>query len=283
MGSLITSGKELASVAEIFVGKMPGQNTPATTTMASIEQGMKVFTAVYKRIYRSLDEEFKKLYALNARYMPPKTDFDVLGIPIGQELFSLKNHKVYPGADPTAISQSEKLMKAQGLMELLPSGVLDPVQVVIRVMEAQEQPRWEQLIRKDVAQSGQLPQQPDPKMQEMQMKGQLEQQKLQGKMQNDAQKAELKKRSEETQLQMKAQEHEMEMQHRQQQLVMSAAEAQHEQRIFSAEGQLKMNQQMMDTAQAARHNEVTHQQKLRQAHESHQIKLAQAKKEPTKK
>jgi chaperonin GroES len=54
MGALITSGKELASVAEIFTGKMPGQNTPATTTMATMEQGMKVFTAVYKRIYRAL-------------------------------------------------------------------------------------------------------------------------------------------------------------------------------------------------------------------------------------
>src|SRR6185312_5018846 len=71
MGSLITSGKELASVAEIFVGKMPGQNTPATTTMASIEQGMKVFTAVYKRLYRSLDSEFKKLFQLNATYLNP--------------------------------------------------------------------------------------------------------------------------------------------------------------------------------------------------------------------
>jgi len=39
--TLVTSGKELASVAEIFVGKMPGQNTPATTTMATIEQGLK--------------------------------------------------------------------------------------------------------------------------------------------------------------------------------------------------------------------------------------------------
>jgi chaperonin GroES len=65
MTALITSGKELASVAEIFTGKMPGQNTPATTTMATVEQGMKVFTAVYKRIYRSLAEEFKKLYRLN--------------------------------------------------------------------------------------------------------------------------------------------------------------------------------------------------------------------------
>ena len=57
---LLKSGKELASVAEIFVGKMPGQNTPATTTMATIEQGMKVFTSVYKRVYRSLASEFKK-------------------------------------------------------------------------------------------------------------------------------------------------------------------------------------------------------------------------------
>ena len=71
MGSLITSGKELASVAEIFVGKMPGQNTPATTTMATIEQGMKVFTAVYKRVYRALRSEFKKIYDLNRVYLDP--------------------------------------------------------------------------------------------------------------------------------------------------------------------------------------------------------------------
>ena len=69
---LLKSGKELASVAEIFVGKMPGQNTPATTTMASIEQGMKVFTAVYKRVYRSLTSEFRKIYKLNQQYMNPE-------------------------------------------------------------------------------------------------------------------------------------------------------------------------------------------------------------------
>lgn len=66
MGTLITSGKELASVAEIFTGKMPGQNTPATTTMATVEQGMKVFTAVYKRIFRALAEEFDKILNLTA-------------------------------------------------------------------------------------------------------------------------------------------------------------------------------------------------------------------------
>jgi chaperonin GroES len=73
MGTLITGAKELASIAEIFTGKMPGQNTPATTTMATVEQGMKVFTAVYKRVYRSLKSEFKKLFDLNSVYLDPTT------------------------------------------------------------------------------------------------------------------------------------------------------------------------------------------------------------------
>jgi chaperonin GroES len=71
------SGKELASVAEIFVGKMPGQNTPATTTMATIEQGLKVFTAIYKRIFRALGEEYAKLFALNSKHMDDKVYFTI--------------------------------------------------------------------------------------------------------------------------------------------------------------------------------------------------------------
>ena len=128
MGSLITSGKELASVAEIFVGKTPGQNTPATTTMATIEQGMKVFTAVYKRIYRSLGEEFTKLFRLNSLYLNPNTYNEVVGMSINPEDFDEEQRKVFPGADPTAVSQTEKLLKAQGLLELLGTGMLDPVE-----------------------------------------------------------------------------------------------------------------------------------------------------------
>jgi hypothetical protein len=40
----------------------------ATTTLAMIEQGLKVFTAIYKRVYRALKDEFKLLFALNAQY-----------------------------------------------------------------------------------------------------------------------------------------------------------------------------------------------------------------------
>src|SRR5690606_3111156 len=118
MGALVTSGKELASVAEIFTGKMPGQNTPATTTMATVEQGMKVFTAVYKRLFRSLGEEFLKLARLNSIYLDPNTEVEALNIPLSPEMFKVDTYKIYPNADPNAVSQSEKLAKAQALMEL---------------------------------------------------------------------------------------------------------------------------------------------------------------------
>ncbi len=132
MGTLVTSGKELASVAEIFTGKMPGQNTPATTTMATVEQGMKVFTAVYKRIYRALAAEFKKLYELNRVYVDPSQYQMVIDSQVGPQDFDVKSYDVCPGADPNALSQSERLMKAQGLLELLPIGILDPVKVIGR-------------------------------------------------------------------------------------------------------------------------------------------------------
>ena len=240
MGTLVTSGKELASVAEIFVGKMPGQNTPATTTMASIEQGMKVFTAVYKRIYRSLGEEFKKLFRLNSIYLNYGEYKAVVDMEVGPEDFNNEEYDICPGADPSAISQTEKLMKAQGLMELLPTGILDPVEVVNRVLEAQEQPNRERLFNKQIQQTGEFQPPPDPKMQEMQMKSQLEQQKMQIQGAAVQQKMELEGRDKQVQIAMKQQEHEMEMQHKAQLMNVQRAEAHHKQEIFAAEGKQKL-------------------------------------------
>lgn len=250
MGALITSGKELASVAEIFVGKMPGQNTPATTTMASIEQGMKVFTAVYKRIFRSLSEEFRKLYRLNSIYLQKEQYVGILDIQIGQDDFNTQDHDIFPGADPQAISSTEKLMKAQGLMELLPSGLLNPVEVIKRVLVAQEQPNYEQLLLPQVMETGQPPEpQPDPKLQEMQMKGQLEQQKIQQQGEATQHKMQLEQADKVTQLQMKAAEHAQDMEHKAQMNNLEAGIAQHKQAIFSVEGQQKLNLQAAEGRQ----------------------------------
>jgi chaperonin GroES len=272
MGSLITSGKELASVAEIFTGKMPGQNTPATTTMATVEQGMKVFTAVYKRLYRALTEEFIKLARLNALYLNPQTYVDTVGMEVGPDDFKQVMHKIYPAADPTAVSQTEKLLKAQGLMELLPTGILDPVKVVQRILDAQEQPNWQELLNPQIAQTGEMPPPPpDPKMLEMQMKGQLEGQKIQMQGQALQHKMELEARDKQVQLAMKQQEHAQNMQNAQDMANIKAAEAVHNQRIFSATEQAAFIQKLM-------HTDAEHQQKMSHA----QQQAAQPAKKPSK-
>jgi len=268
MGSLITSGKELASVAEIFTGKMPGQNTPATTTMATVEQGMKVFTAVYKRIFRSLAQEFDKLYRLNSVYANPEEYISIIDTQIGKDDFNQEDYDICPGADPTATSQQEKLMKAQGLMELLQTGILDPVKVVYRILDAQEQPNWQELINPQVAQTGQPPPPPpDPKLLEMQATAQLKQQELQMKGQAQQLDGELKARDAQTQLAMKAQSHAQDLQHKAEMNNVEAAGALHKQQIFSAEGTQKVILEAAQGKQKLIHNEQQHQQKLKQAKE----------------
>jgi chaperonin GroES len=272
MGSLITSGKELASVAEIFTGKMPGQNTPATTTMATVEQGMKVFTAVYKRLYRALTEEFIKLARLNAIYLNPQTFVETCGMDINPEDFKVTSHKIYPSADPTAVSQTEKLLKAQGLMELLPTGILDPVKVVQRILDAQEQPNWQELIKPEIAQSGQMPPPPpDPKLQELQMKGQLEGQKIQMQGQALQHKMELEAHDKQVQLSMQQESHAQAMQQAAEMANIKAAEAVHAGRARSATEQADFIQKLV-------HTDANHQQKMQHAHQA----AAHTAKKPSK-
>ncbi len=161
LGTLAQSGKELASIAEIFTGKMPGQNTPASTTMATIEQGLKVFTAIYKRIYRSLGQEFEKLYTLNKLYLPEegvefsvevsgenrhvvakKEDYGLQTAPATGKPFI----RIVPAADPNMVSETQKLVKAQGLLELINLGTINAGEATKQILEQQGQANIKQLM-----------------------------------------------------------------------------------------------------------------------------------------
>lgn len=270
---LIQAGKELASVAEIFTGKMPGQNTPATTTMATVEQGMKVFTAVYKRIYRSLNEEFCKFFCLNSTYLDPNKYVSVLDDTVGPDDFDEESIDIYPSADPTASSQDEKLQKVNGLFQIMQAmpGLLDPIQVATRWMEATEQPNYQQLFSQQVQQTGQLPPPPpDPKVMALQAKAQIDQQKSQADMAQKSMEMELDARSKEQQMQMDAAEHQQSMQH----------EADHAQMTSAA--QYQTTQAKIESAKAASHqklqqNEATHQQKIQQTREVQKSQSANKK------
>ena len=203
LGLVIESSEKLASVAEIFVGKMPGQNTPATTTMASIEQGMKVFTAIYKRVYRSLAKEFKKLFRLNGLYKENlEKAAHILDAPISPADYDVKSYDVCPTADPTAVSSTQKLLKAQGLMEVLPLGTINVLEVTKRILEAQEQPNLELLMAQPT------PPPPDPKLVAAQQKGQMDKESHQ----MDMQKSQMEGERAEREAAMEAKYREREMQ-----------------------------------------------------------------------
>lgn len=276
MGSLITSGKELASVAEIFVGKMPGQNTPATTTMATIEQGMKVFTAVYKRLYRSLAAEFLKLARLNNIYLNPNTMVDLVDMPINPQDFKVDVHTVFPGADPTAISQTEKLIKAQGLMEMLPLGILDPVKVGIRLLEAQEQPNYQELLNQQVMQTGQIPEQPNPKLMETQAKIQAMGQASQLKQQEMAFKQEMEQRDAQFKQAMAAQAADQEARIKQMLASVELAIKTHSDNIKVAGERAQVAQKMVQA-------EGQHQQQMSHAEQMASVKREQASKPQSQK
>lgn len=250
LGTLVGSAKELASVADIFTGKMPGQNTPATTTMATIEQGMKVFTAIYKRVYRSLTKEFKKLQRLNKAYLSPETAQLVMDEPFTPDDFEAKSWDVVPAADPQATTQQEDLTKAQGLMELLPMGTVNPQVVTMRILKAQRQINPEELLNTQ-------PPPPDPKVQIEQMKAQMQAQLAQQKMELEKQKAEIKMAAD-------AQKAQLEAEMSQMKLAYMEREAQMKLHISQVEHASGMVQQAQSHQQKLQHTEQQNAKKLKE-------------------
>ena len=166
LGSIIESGQKISSIADIMMGINPGQNQPATTTMAVLEQGLKVFTAIHKRIYRSLTKEFKKLYSLNRRYVTVKEYFTVLDSKVKDvdavmaEDYSKTNLNIMPTADPKVVTEAQRLIKAQMLMQLMEAGLaLNQEEVTLRMLEATDQTEIDKLMKPNP------PAQPPPEIQ----------------------------------------------------------------------------------------------------------------------
>lgn len=154
LGMMVNAAQRVAGTIDSMVGENPGQNQKATTTMAVLDQGQKVFSGIYKRLHRSFKQELRKLFRLNAQYLSPEDYFNVLDMPEGmesaalimQEDYNLESVNIIPTADSNVATQQQKLAKAGALMEKLQFGMLNPQEVMKRVLEAEEQPAVELLL-----------------------------------------------------------------------------------------------------------------------------------------
>lgn len=150
LGWLTDAAHRLSSVSEIMTGDSPGQNVPATTVLAMIEQGLKVFSAIYKRVYRSLASEYLKVYRLNGIYLEDKAYYRVLDTPkaVSRADYGQTDLDVYPVADPTISSEAQKMARSQALLDTwdripLPEG---KIEVLRRHYEALDIPEIDKIL-----------------------------------------------------------------------------------------------------------------------------------------
>ena len=153
LGFMVTAGEKISSVSEVLTGDQSIHNEPATTTLARIEQGLKVFSAIYKRVYRGLKSEFKKLYRLNSIYLNQETYFTVMDEEdqsiVYSADFNAKDIDVVPVADPAEISDTQKLLKSEILMGLMGQPGLDPNKILRRRLEALNIPEIDDLFTRE--------------------------------------------------------------------------------------------------------------------------------------
>lgn len=116
---LVSYGERLTSVTDMMSGQTPGQNTPATTSMAALEQGMKVFQGIFKRLFRSTTKEFRKLYRLNRQYL----DFEKYVALMDDDAELLRGDyygdpkDIIPVADVSMLADAQMVSQAQFLAQ----------------------------------------------------------------------------------------------------------------------------------------------------------------------
>ena len=114
---IVEYANRINGATDTLVGENPGQNTPAETTRTMVTQGQKIYSAIFKRIWRSMKQEFKKLYVLNAIYLPTKQNFGTEGAFALREDYLGDASRVIPVADPNVTSDEAKFAQARYIAE----------------------------------------------------------------------------------------------------------------------------------------------------------------------
>lgn len=151
LGMMLDSGRTLSSVTDLMSGNSPGQNQPHATTSDLLQQGLQVFSSIYRRVYRSLGKEYKKLFKLNKLYVGDTEYFTVLDT--GEEGTVNRNDyldeslDVIPAADPRMVSDAEKSQREEGLFAFMQAGTVNPQVATKRILLARGEEELNELLQ----------------------------------------------------------------------------------------------------------------------------------------
>ena len=121
MGVVVQAGQRFASIADLQVGE-GNQQAAVGTTVALLERGSRTMSAIHKRIYAALKQEFKLLARVFKLYLPNEYPYDVVG---GQRMIKQTDFDdrvdILPVADPNIFSQTQRISLAQSELQLATS------------------------------------------------------------------------------------------------------------------------------------------------------------------
>lgn len=174
---MINYGERIGSATDAMVGENPGQNTPAETSRNMVEQGMKIFSGIFKRVHRSLKQEFRKQYRLNQLYLPKETKFGAQTTILEDYLGEISD--VSPASDPNVVSDSQRVNQASAVLAAAhQSPGYNLYEVNRRYLEALKVPNIDKILP-DPKGPEAIPPAPNPKMQIEQIKAQVKQADMQ--------------------------------------------------------------------------------------------------------
>jgi len=119
LGFCVDAGKQFAAVADMQMSEIGSSQTPVGTTMALMERGTKVMSAVHKRLHYAQKKEFKLLAKIFKLVLPPVYPYNVTG---GPRQIKMKDFDdsidILPVSDPNIFSMSQRVTLAQNQLQL---------------------------------------------------------------------------------------------------------------------------------------------------------------------
>ena len=121
MGIVVGAGQRFAAIADMQVGD-GNQAAAVGTTIALLERGSRVMSAIHKRLYAAMKKEFKLLGTVIAQYLPPEYPYDVVGGARTIKQIDFDDRiDIVPVADPNIFSQTQRISMAQTELQLAQS------------------------------------------------------------------------------------------------------------------------------------------------------------------
>lgn len=137
---MLGAAKDISSVKDVLTGEA-SNNGQVGTTLALIEQGLQVFTAIYKRIYRALKAEFGLLFNNIARFGGEAAAQDYANVLDDPQAdfaadFNTQDMDIRPVSDPQSVTKMQKMARAQFLMTFVNAPGVNPQAIYRRAWEA---------------------------------------------------------------------------------------------------------------------------------------------------